>query len=45
MPEEYQTNPAIFPPDEAVAASETVAYLGEDVVQMREELCTKINAA
>lgn len=45
MPEEYQTNPAIFPPEEAIAASETAAYLGEDVVQMREELCTKINAA
>ena len=45
MPEEYQTNPAIFPPDEAIAASETASYLGEDVVQMREELCTKINAA
>lgn len=45
MPEEYRTNPAIFPPDEAIAASETASYLGEDVVQMREELCTKINAA
>lgn len=45
MPEEYQTNPAIFPPEEAIAASEASSYLGEDVVQMREELCTRINAA
>jgi spermidine/putrescine transport system substrate-binding protein len=45
MPEEYRTNPAIFPPEEAIEASETAEYLGEDVVQMREELCTKINAA
>ena len=45
MSEEYQTSAVTFPPEEVVKASETAAYLGEDVVQMREELCTKINAA
>lgn len=45
MPEEYQTSTVTFPPEDVVAVSETASYLGEEVVQMREELCTKINAA
>jgi len=45
MPEAYQKNPAIFPPDAAIQASESPDYLGEEATQMREELCTKIKAA
>lgn len=45
MDEDYQNNPDIFPPEEVVEASEFAEYLGEEVTQMRENLCTKINAA
>ncbi|MDX5367712.1 MAG: spermidine/putrescine ABC transporter substrate-binding protein [Alphaproteobacteria bacterium] len=45
MDEGYKTNADIFPPDDVVEASEFAEYLGEEVTQMREDLCTKINAA
>ena len=45
MDEGYKNNPDIFPPDDVVEASEFAEYLGEEVTQMREDLCTKINAA
>lgn len=45
MDEDYQNNPDIFPPDDVVEASEFAEYLGEEVTQMRESLCTRINAA
>ncbi|ABS63170.1 extracellular solute-binding protein family 1 [Parvibaculum lavamentivorans DS-1] len=45
MPEEYQTSEVTFPPEDVVAVSEVASYLGEEVTQMREALCTKINAA
>jgi spermidine/putrescine transport system substrate-binding protein len=45
MDDGYKNNPDIFPPDDVVAASEFAEYLGEEVTQMREALCTKINAA
>ncbi len=45
MDDDYKSNEDIFPPDDVVAVSEFAEYLGEDVSQMREDLCTKINAA
>lgn len=45
MDEEYQNNKITFPPEDVLEASEVALYLGEEVTQMREELCTKINAA
>ena len=43
--EEYRTNPAIFPPDEAVAKSETAIYPGQEAVQMIDEAWTRVKAA
>ncbi|WP_420559971.1 ABC transporter substrate-binding protein [Tepidicaulis sp.] len=41
----YKDNPAIFPPEEALAKAQTAKYLGEDVVGQLEEACTRIFAA
>ncbi len=43
--EEYRTNPAIFPPEEAVAKSETAVYPGQEAVQMIDEAWTRVKAA
>ena len=45
MDDGYKNNPDIFPPDDVVAVSEFAEYLGAEATQMREDLCTKINAA
>jgi len=41
----YKDNPAIFPPEEALAKTQTAKYLGEDVIGQLEEACTRIFAA
>ncbi|MGK2741111.1 ABC transporter substrate-binding protein [Tepidicaulis sp. LMO-SS28] len=41
----YKDNPAIFPPEEALAKAQTAKYLGEDVIGQLEEACTRIFAA
>jgi len=45
MDDSYNTNPAIFPTDEALAKSEAAVYLGEDRQRMIDEAWTRINAA
>ena len=45
LPDAYNNNPAIFPPDSITAASEASLYLGPEHVQRIEEAWTRINAA
>ena len=45
MPAAYRNNPAIFPPDDAVAKGEAQLYLGEDRNRMIDEAWTRIKAA
>ncbi|MDX1736617.1 MAG: extracellular solute-binding protein [Alphaproteobacteria bacterium] len=45
LPAEYSENPAIFPTDEEVAASEASLYKGADYVRLVDETWTRINAA
>jgi spermidine/putrescine transport system substrate-binding protein len=43
--EEYQTNPAIFPPADAVANSETSIFAGQEVVEKIDAAWTRVKAA
>jgi spermidine/putrescine transport system substrate-binding protein len=45
MDEAYQNNPAIFPPEEVLAVSESSLYLGEEHNTKLDEMCTRIFAA
>lgn len=45
MDDDYRTNPAIFPPDEVIAKSESAKYLGEDINRLMDEACTRVFAA
>lgn len=45
MDKAYTQNPAIFPPEAALIKSETITYLGEEAVSMRQDSCTRIFAA
>jgi len=45
MPAGYRDNPAIYPPAAALDASQEATYVGEEGVTMRDELCTKMEAA
>ena len=45
LPDEYSKNPAIFPPDSVVAASEASIYKGEDHQRVIDETWTRIQAA
>lgn len=43
--EEYRNNPAIFPPDSAVAKSETLNFPGQEATQLIDEAWTRVKAA
>ncbi|MGB0854249.1 MAG: ABC transporter substrate-binding protein [Pikeienuella sp.] len=43
--EEYQNNPAIFPPADAVAKSETAIFPGQEAVQRIDAAWTRVKAA
>ena len=43
--DEYNQNPAIFPPDEVIAKCEPILYLGEDLIRLIDETWTRIEAA
>lgn len=43
--DDYKTNPAIFPPEAAVAKSETAVYPGQEAVTRIDEAWTRIKAA
>jgi len=43
--EDYNNNPAIFPPDEVIARCEPPLYLGEDVQRLYDEAWTRVLAA
>jgi spermidine/putrescine transport system substrate-binding protein len=45
MDEAYQNNPAIFPPEDVLAKSESALYQGEEHSGKLEEICTRIFAA
>ena len=45
LPDEYSKNPAIFPPDSVIAASEAALYQGEDRQRLIDETWTRIQAA
>ena len=45
MPDEYKSNPAIFPPEEIIAKCEPGLYLGEEATQARNVIWTRIQAA
>jgi spermidine/putrescine transport system substrate-binding protein len=45
MDQEYQSNPAIFPPEEIIAKCEPAIYVGEDAIKIRDEAWTRIQAA
>ncbi len=45
LPDEYNNNPGIFPPDDVVARSEPPLYLGEDVARLYDEAWTRVQAA
>ncbi len=45
MDESYQTNPAIFPPEEVLAKSESSLYISEEHTSKLDEICTRIFAA
>jgi spermidine/putrescine transport system substrate-binding protein len=45
LPDTYTKNPAIFPPDSVIAASEAALYLGEDRQRLIDETWTRIQAA
>jgi len=45
LPDAYTKNPAIFPPDSVIAASEAALYLGEDRQRVIDETWTRIQAA
>jgi spermidine/putrescine transport system substrate-binding protein len=45
MDKSYTENPAIFPPSEIVAKCEPSLYLGEEVIKLRDETWTRIQAA
>ena len=44
MPEAYRKNPAIYPPQDLLAKSETAKYLGEDVQRFYDETITRLRA-
>ncbi|MEM7671513.1 MAG: spermidine/putrescine ABC transporter substrate-binding protein, partial [Pseudomonadota bacterium] len=43
--DDYKTNPAIFPPADAVAKSETSIFAGQDVVEKIDAAWTRVKAA
>ena len=45
LPDAYSKNPAIFPPDSVIAASEAALYQGEDRQRLIDETWTRIQAA
>jgi spermidine/putrescine transport system substrate-binding protein len=45
MPEGYRKNPAIYPPQDLLAKSETAKYLGEEVQRFYDETVTRLRAA
>jgi spermidine/putrescine transport system substrate-binding protein len=45
MPEDYASNPAIYPPKELLAKCEPTKYVGEEATKLRDEVWTKIQAA
>ena len=45
MDDSYSKNPAIFPPEDVLAKSESSLYLGEDHNAKLDEMCTRIFAA
>ncbi len=45
MDKAYTGNTAIFAPEAVLSKSETLSYLGEDVITKRQEACTRIFAA
>lgn len=45
MDESYSGNPAIYPPEDVLAVSESSLYLGEDHASKIDEMCTRIFAA
>lgn len=44
MPEAYRRNPAIYPPGDLMAKSETAKYLGEEVQRFYDETLTRLRA-
>ena len=45
MPEDYQLNPVIFPPEDVLAKCEPALYLGEEALKLRDQIWTRIRAA
>ena len=45
MPESYRNNPAIFPPEDRMAASAYGTFEGPELTQAFEEAMTRIRAA
>ena len=45
MPDDYKTNPAIFPPEEIMAKYEYVRYGGPEVTQLLDEALTRLRAS
>ena len=45
MDDSYSKNPAIFPPDNAIAASQSQLYQGEEIQALYEEGWTRVRAA
>src|SRR5262245_49009374 len=45
MDKDYQSNPAIFPPEEVIAKCESLIYVGEDAIKIRDDAWTRIQAA
>ncbi len=45
LPAEYTQNPAIFPPDDVIARSESSIYQGSDFTRLLDETWTRVQAA
>lgn len=45
MPDDYKTNPIIFPPEDKLALCEYAAFPGSEKAQKMEELVTKVRAS
>ena len=45
MPEDYKSNPVIFPADDVFAKCEPSLYLGEEAIRVRDEIWTRIQAS
>ncbi|WP_353227899.1 spermidine/putrescine ABC transporter substrate-binding protein [Novosphingobium sp.] len=45
MPDSYRNNPAIFPPDAALAKCHYAQYLGEDAYRAFQDVITRVRAA